>query len=527
MGAPTAAPPVSTVVDIIRTRGTDPTHAGDAAIEFEGATYSYGDLDALSNRLAAALVTHGVGAGDRVAYIDKNRADYFVVLFGAAKVGAVCVAVSFRLAAREVAHIVRDSTAKVLFVGGGFHDVIEQVEDDISATEMVTLDVHSRWPSLNDWLSPADTPDPGHPSGPDDVALQLYTSGTTGLPKGAMLANRNLFGMADVAGAAWHFRPHMVSLGVSPLFHIAGTGWTLMVLAYGGTVVLHRDVDPGAILRDIDRCGVTHGLLVPAILQLILDRRQNGDPVDASSLELVVYGASPISDDVLLGLFDAFDCDFVQGYGLTETAGAVTILPAEDHDRSRPQLLRSCGRALPGVGLRIVDPETGAECAEGSVGEVLIRAASVMVGYWNQPAATAEAIDADGWFHSGDAGFLRDGRLYLHDRIKDMIVSGAENVYPAEVENVLMRHPSIVDVAVIGIPHDRWGETVKAVIVTAAGATVSADEVIAFARADLAHYKCPSSIDFVDELPRNAAGKILKRVLREPYWVGRDRRISG
>lgn len=299
-----------------------------------------------------------------------------------------------------------------------------------------------------------------------------------------------------------------------------------MVLAAGGHVVLQREVDAEAILRDIPRYGVTHGLLVPAILQMILARREAGGP-DASSLETVVYGASPISDDVLLALFDAFDCDFVQGYGLTETSGAVTVLPAEDHDRARPGLLRSCGRPLPGVELRIVDPETGADCEDGAVGEVLIRSAQVMVGYWNRPDATAEAITADGWFHSGDAGFLRDGRLYLHDRIKDMIVTGAENVYPAEVENVLMRHPDVVDVAVIGVPDERWGEAVKAVVVLDDGADVSVEELIAFARHDLAHYKCPQSIDLVDELPRNPSGKVLKRELREPYWVGHDRRIGG
>jgi len=291
-------------------------------------------------------------------------------------------------------------------------------------------------------------------------------------------------------------------------------------------VVLQREVDAEAILRDIPRYGVTHGLLVPAILQMILARREAGG-AGASSLETVVYGASPISDDVLLALFDAFDCDFVQAYGLTETSGAVTVLPAEDHDRARPELLRSCGRPLPGVELRIVDPETGADCEDGAVGEVLIRSAQVMAGYWNRPEATAEAITADGWFHSGDAGFLRDGRLYLHDRIKDMIVTGAENVYPAEVENVLMRHPAIVDAAVIGVPDERWGEAVKAVVVLAQGADVTAEELIAFARNDLAHYKCPRSVDLVDELPRNPSGKVQKRELREPYWVGHDRRIGG
>jgi long-chain acyl-CoA synthetase len=317
----------------------------------------------------------------------------------------------------------------------------------------------------------------------------------------------------------------MTSIGVSPLFHIAGTGWILMVLSFGGRVVLHREVDGEAILRDIERYRITHAILVPAILQLILARRNEGR-ADPSSLETVVYGASPISDRVLLELFSAFDCKFMQGYGLTETCGAVTTLKAEDHDPATPELLRSCGHPLAGVELRIVDPEAGVECGEGEVGEVWIRAGQVMLGYWKNPIATAEAIDADGWFRSGDAGYLRDGRLYLHDRVKDMIVSGAENIYPAEVENVLMGHPGVSEVAVIGVPHERWGETVKAIVVRVADADVTESKLIAYARERLAHYKCPTSVEFAVELPRNATGKILKRDLREPYWEGRDRRIG-
>jgi long-chain acyl-CoA synthetase len=519
---PRTAPPVSTLVDIVRHQRDDDT----AAITFEGRTHSFRDLDEASSRTAHALRAAGVDASHRVAYLDKNRPEYFDVLFGAAKVGAVCVAVNWRLASREVTHVLSDAGARVLVVGAELVDLVEQIEPDLAGTTIICLDHHPRWPRFATWIAAHDALDPGFEPTQDTVALQLYTSGTTGLPKGAMLTNRNLFAMARAAGPEWGFHPQMVSLGVSPLFHIAGSGWNLMVLAYGGHVVLHREVDPEAILRDITAQGVTHGIFVPAILQMLLARR-GAREADASTLETVVYGASPISDDVLLALFDAFDCDFVQGYGLTETSGAVTVLPAEDHDRSRPELLRSCGRPLPGVELRIVDPDTGQDCPDGAVGEVLIRSEQVMAGYWNQPGATAEAITEDGWFHSGDAGYLREGRLYLHDRIKDMIVSGAENVYPAEVENVLMRHPAVADAAVISVPDERWGETVKAIVVLVEGAEASEEELIAHTRADLAHYKCPRSVDVVDALPRNPAGKVLKRELREPFWAGRDRRISG
>lgn len=512
---------VSTVVDIIRTQAT----SDRAALVFEEREISYRALDTRSSQVAQAMRGAGVNAGDRVAFLDKNRPEYFELLFGAAKLSAVCVCVNWRLAPREVLQVVADAAATVLFVGSDLVDRVEQIEELLPGTLVVSLDGHDRWVAYESWIGSHPAEDPGLPSANEDIALQLYTSGTTGTPKGAMLSNRNFFAMAKATAPVWGFHPGMTSIGVSPLFHIAGTGWNLMVMSFGGTVVLHREVDGEAILRDIGRYRVTHAILVPAILQLILARRNQGS-ADPSSLETVVYGASPISDRVLLELFAAFDCKFMQGYGLTETSGAVTTLRAEDHDPSRPDLLRSCGQPLDGVEMRIVDPESGVDCDDGGVGEVWIRSAQVMTGYWRNRAATAEAIDADGWFRSGDAGYLRDGRLYLHDRVKDMIVSGAENIYPAEVENALMSHPGVAEVAVIGVPHERWGETVKAIIVRAPDATVTEAEIIAHARANLAHYKCPNSVDFVVELPRNATGKVLKRTLREPHWQGHDRRIG-
>jgi long-chain acyl-CoA synthetase len=512
---------VSTVVDIIRTYAELDT----PALVFEGREISYRALHARSSQAAQAMRAAGVTAGQRVAFLDKNRPEYFELLFGAAKLNAVCVCVNWRLAPREIVHVVADAAAALLFVGADLADRIEQTEELLPGTRIIALDGHARWVAYESWIGAQPVDDPGVPATTDDTALQLYTSGTTGSPKGVMLSNRNFFAMVNATSPVWGFHSGMVSIGVSPLFHIAGTGWNLMVMGFGGTVVLHREVDGEAILRDIGRYRVTHAILVPAILQLILARRNEGT-ADPSSLETVVYGASPISDRVLLELFDAFDCKFMQGYGLTETSGAVTTLRAEDHDPSRPELLRSCGQPLDGVELRIVDPETGIDRDGGGVGEVWIRSDQVMTGYWQNPEATAEAIDADRWFRSGDAGYMRDGRLYLHDRVKDMIVSGAENIYPAEVENVLMSHPGVAEVAVIGVPHERWGETVKAIVVRSPGAPVTEAEIIAYARTNLAHYKCPTSVEFVAELPRNATGKILKRELREPHWLGHDRRIG-
>jgi fatty-acyl-CoA synthase len=249
---------------------------------------------------------------------------------------------------------------------------------------------------------------------------------------------------------------------------------------------------------------------------------------DYSSLKGISYGASPISDKVLVEALRTFGCDFMQVYGLTETTGAITMLPPGDHDPDGPKqhLLRSAGKPIDNVELRVVGPGGDKDCAEGEVGEILIRSPQNMKGYWGNPKATANALLPGGWFRSGDAGYLKDGYLFLHDRIKDMIISGGENIYPAEVENVLMQHPALADGAVIGVPDDTWGEAVKACVVLKPGAKASASEIIEFMRARLAHYKCPKTVDFLEAIPRNPTGKMLKRVLREPYWKGRDRRIS-
>jgi long-chain acyl-CoA synthetase len=294
--------------------------------------------------------------------------------------------------------------------------------------------------------------------------------------------------------------------------------------------VVLRDIDPARILEVIPERRVTNAFMVPAVIQFLLVT-PGVETTDFSSLRTLVYGASPITDKVLVKGIETFGCEFIQVYGLTETTGAITQLDGVDHDpEGRPQLLRSCGKPYPWVEMRAVDG-AGDDVPTGEVGELWTRSHQNMAGYWNNPAATAEAVTPDGWFRTGDAGYLdADGYVYLHDRVKDMIVSGGENVYPAEVENVLMRHPAVDDVAVIGVPDERWGEAVKAIVVLAPDSTVAADaieaDLIAFARSSLAGYKLPKSVDVTDVLPRNPSGKLLKRQLREPYWQGADRRVG-
>jgi acyl-CoA synthetase (AMP-forming)/AMP-acid ligase II len=516
--------------DIVRLHAAE--RGAQLAMVFGDRGWSYADLHAESNRIAQGLLATGVGPQDRVAYLDKNSPEYFSFLFGAGKVNAVSVAVNWRLAAREMEYILANAEAKVLLVGEEFLGHLAQM-DLPTLTTVIVIGDGGEHEAYQDFVARHADLDPAVPCGWTDTCYQLYTSGTTGLPKGVELTNRNFFEMLPSASLEWGFDESSVNLVAMPLFHIAGSGWGVVGLYNGGRNILLRDVDPAEILRVINAHGVTNALLVPAVLQLLL-HTPGIDGTDFSTLRKVVYGASPITEEVLVGSMKAMDCDFVQAYGLTETTGGVTILRSADHDPGGPRayLLRSAGQPWGDVELRIVDPASGEDRPAGDVGEIWCRTVQNMKGYWANEEATESAFpegrdeDGLGWFRTGDAGYLRDGYLFIHDRVKDMIVSGGENVYPAEIENVLMAHEKVADVAVIGVPHERWGETVKAIVVPAAGTDPTDLELIAFCRERLAHYKCPTSVDRVEAIPRNPSGKILKTELRKPYWEGRDRFVN-
>ncbi|MEZ5121012.1 MAG: AMP-binding protein [Solirubrobacterales bacterium] len=394
----------------------------------------------------------------RVAYLDKNGPSSFEVLFGTAKGNAVHVPVNWRLSPNEIATILNDAGVRVLFVGTEFAGVLERFEAALTSVSRIVMvgRAHDRHPDLEAWLSGRPAHDPGVLASADDLAMLLYTSGTTGRPKGAMLTNRSLAGLralADRLGCD----DRTVSLVAMPMFHIGGGGWALVALDRGGTDVVLREVEPARIVEVIERHRVTQAFLVPTVIGMVL-AEVDGRQVDFSSLTTLAYGASPISETVLRRSLHAFGCGFVQLYGLTETTGGIVMLAPEDHDPSRPGLLQSCGRPMPGVEVRVVDPETGEDLPDGLVGELWVRSGQNMVGYWEREAETRQTLTPDAWLRTGDAGYRDDdGYLFLHDRIKDMILSGGENVYPAEVENVLMAHPSVADVAVIGVPHEVWG----------------------------------------------------------------------
>ena len=512
---------ISTTADVVRVHARE---RGDkVAIVQDDRRQTWRALDARSNRVANALAAAGVGAGDRVAFLDKNGFEYFEVLFGTAKLNAVTVNVNWRLAPPEVAWIVNNAEATVFLYGGEFAPMVDQIKGDLpSVGTFVDLSA-----AYEGWLSDDDT-DPGvQPTG-GDIAFQLYSSGTTGMPKGVMLSNDNLFALLPDAASIWGFSDAMVSMVAMPLFHIGGSGWAMAGMYYGGTSVIVRELDPAALIDLIGTERITHAFLVPAVFQFML-LMPNANDGDYSSLEMLVYGASPISEEVLTGSIKTFGCQFAQAYGLTETTGVIVTLLPEDHDPDGPNKhrLRSCGKPNSNVELKIVDPTTGAEVPVGEVGEILTRSNQNMVGYWrNEEGTEAAFVDGD-WFRTGDAGYLdEDGYLYIHDRMKDMIVSGGENVYPAEVENALMKHPGIADVAVIGVPDDKWGEVGKAMVVKAEGQEPSEADILGFAREHLAGFKTPKSVDFVDSIPRNPSGKVLKKELRAPFWEGRERQVN-
>ena len=515
---------IQTVGDITRHQAKD--RPDRAAIHFEGRRITFGELDRNANQVANGLIAEGLRPQARIAILSKNVPAFFDLWFGGAKADVVLVPVNFRLAPPEVAYVIADAAAEVLFVGADFYSLVEKVAHQMkSVRRIIALDGgHSSWPDYATWLAGQLSHDPALPIPQEHCAIQMYTSGTTGNPKGAQLSHANLLPLAQ-GGLRhlgnWHEKD--VNLVCMPLFHIGGSGWALIGFYRGIDTVLMRDADPGAILRMIAEYRVTKAFMVPALLLFLLQHPQCRN-TDFSSLELIVYGASPAPVDLVRNALKVFGCSLAQVYGLTETTGAITYLPPEDHDETTPDRLKSCGKAMTGIEIRVVD-SAGKEVAAGDVGEIVTRSPQNMLGYWNQPEATNRAIRQD-WFHTGDAGYLdKDGYIYIYDRVKDMIISGGENIYPAEVESALFGHPAVADVAVIGVPDDKWGEAVKAIVVKKPATQVTPEELTDFARQRIAGYKVPRSIDFVDALPRTPTGKILKRELRKPFWVGQERQV--
>lgn len=474
----------------------------------DGTTRTWQELNRRAAQVANALRAAGIGHGDRVGHLDKNDPMFFEIALGCNLLGAVLVGMNWRLAPGELGQIAANAGLALLLTAPEF-------EPQVPSSVRESCPVITMGEEYEQWVGAAAATPPEAEVSADDVVYQLYSSGTTGLPKGTLITSANLLWTLRAGAELYGMDSSSVNLLVSPLFHIGGAGYGLTAIGQGGTTVVARDLSPTNLLRLVAEHRVTHSFLVPALVQMLIEAPEV-DTTDLSSLRLIAYGGAPMSEALLRRAMDVLGCEFVGVYGSTETSGTVIHLPPRDHV---PALLRSIGRPLPWVDVRVVDPATGEDVGPDVVGELWVRSPTVTPGYWRQPETTAEALVRDGWLRTGDAVYRNnDGFLFLHDRIKDMVISGGENVYPAEVENVLAGHPAIAQVAVIGVPSQKWGETVKAVVVARPGATVDGQEVIAFCRERLAHYKCPTSVDVVDELPRNASGKLLKRELRRHYW---------
>ncbi len=503
------------------------------ATRFEGRTISYATLDARASQVAAALVAAGLEKGARVAYLGKNSDSVVELTLGAARAGVVLVPIIWRLTGEEIAYVLGDCGAALLFVGDGLVDgalaAMAASGHNLPCIGLDIVGMPADWQDFAGWRDGQEAVDPGVPVAANDAVIQLYTSGTTGKPKGAVLSHANgtvLRWHIEDGGLMWMLaEPGENVLHAMPFAHIAGIGTVLGAVYSGQELVITREFDPGATLEIIEAHRLGRLFLVPAALAILL-AHPRAATTDFSSIRTFSYGASPIPLDLLQRGVEVLGCDFAQMYGMTETWGTVVMLPPEDHCSARTDKMSAAGKALPGVELAILD-EDGHALPTGAIGEVAIRSPTNMLGYWNRPEETAKTLIGGGWLRTGDVGLIdADGYLFLKDRMKDMIITGGENVYPAEVESALYAHPAIADVAIIGVPDERWGEAVKAVVVRAVGVDADAGAIIAWSRERLAAFKCPKSVDFIDVLPRNPSGKILRRALREPYWQGHARPIG-
>lgn len=499
------------------------------AFIFEGKRFTWSEADERINRLANALLGLGLERGDHVAVLSKNCHEYFETYFGCSRSATICTAFNYRLTPHELHYVIDNSEAKVIIVSDEFLDTFEEIRPNLKMAKdyIVIGTAPEGMKCYDDFIAAASSEKPVIEQHENDVVLQMYTSGTTGLPKGAMLSHRNLITNAVGCSFGMQLQPNDCILMVAPLYHMAAGMCSLAVILQGGPILLHRDFNPIAILDDMEGGEVTTALLIPVMINFLLQMPEI-EKRDFSNIRGLIYGASPIPVEVLRKAIEVFQCDFVQGYGQTESSAVLCVLRPEDHildgTPEEVQRLASAGREVFGTEVRVVD-ENGNNVKPGEIGEVVGRGANVMKGYWKMPQATAETI-RDGWLHTGDLGTVDDaGYVYILDRTKDMIISGGENIYSREIEEVLHKHPAVADAAVIGVPHEQWGETVKAFVVLREGHAATEEEIIDFTREFLAGFKRPRSVEFIDTLPRNLSGKVLKKVLREPYWRDEKRQV--
>jgi long-chain acyl-CoA synthetase len=481
-------------------------------------------------RLASGMSKLGLVKGGRAAILALNSDRYFEYLLAVPMAGAAVVPINIRLAAPEIAYILQDSGAEILFIDDRFAPVLEALKGQVPGVRHVIYLGDGALPAgmrgYEDLLDPAPLMQPL--ARDDDLAGIFYTGGTTGKAKGVMLSHRNLVVNAANVIPAFGYDADTVYLHAGPMFHLADGASTLAVTIVGGTHAFVPAFDPADVLATIQREKVTHGLLVPTMINLLVNFPKIAEH-DVSTLKRIAYGASPMPEAILRKALAALPgVKFAQAYGMTEAAPLVTTLDPRYTVLDGPDAKRakSCGQAGYLVEVRIADGEDR-EVPRGTVGEVQTRGDNIMLGYWNMPELTAQALRG-GWYHTGDAGTMdEDGFVTIVDRLKDMIITGGENVYSAEVENAIAMLDGVAEVAVIGIPDDTWGEAVHAIVVPRAGAALSPERVIAHCHTLIAGYKCPRSVTIRNEpMPISGAGKVLKTTLRAPYWAGREKQVN-
>jgi len=505
---------------------------GQTCIDDGTRALSFAEAASEVNKIANGLIGLGLKKGDRFGYLSRNSADMWLMYLAASRTGAVPVPLNYRLAPAEWTYILDNARAKLVFVGPGYDAAIGEIAAELSTIERFISFDGTLVGSLgyHAWLAEQDASPVSRDVQSDDIFYQMYTSGTTGLPKGVIVNHANY--AANIAQTT-----NMITrlpdagdtaLVVTPLYHAAAVWIAAFCTARGMLIILKTDFDPVDVVETLDCERVAFTFLVPAMIQACLTGVPDIAERDWSALKLLMYGASPIAEDVLRRAVSCFGCDVYQAYGLTETTAILTLLGADEHRRAlagETHLLLAAGHPLPGTEMRIADDEDRPR-PSGEIGQILARGPQIVPGYWAMEDATENFLKDD-WAHTGDAGEIDgEGYLYIRDRIKDMIVSGGENIYPREIENALFDHPRIIDAAVIGVPDEKFGEALLAVIVTDTGEDITTDEVIAFCRTKLGGYKVPRRISCVTELPRNASGKVLKRELREPYWTDGERFVG-
>ncbi len=520
---------VTTTVTSLLARTYETYADATAIIAQDGRRSTYAELGSSARRLAGGLRELGLATGDRAMIMTKNRPESFVVDHALFAGGFIRVAVSYRLHPREIAKIAADCTPSAIFVDeervSDVTDAFGEAGLDVavvaldSGSDVATVDYASLL-EAEEYLSANVEP--------EDIAWLPYTSGTTGEPKGVMLSHRSLIAcIRNIMVEVPPIETTDVVLHVAPLTHLSG----YLGLAYsvrGAAHVTEPQFEPAATVAAIRKHRVTVVPLVPTMINMLLPVVEVED-AGVDSVHTIVYGGSAIAPDRLVRAVKAFGNVFIQVYGLTETPLPLASLSKSAHEfdpaQPPPERLASAGCVTPFVELRLVKPD-GADAEPGELGEIWVRTDTTMSGYWNRPAETSEMINEDGWAATGDVGELKDGYVHIVDRKKDMIVSGGFNIYPSEIENVISQLEAVREVAVIGVPHEKWGESVMAVVVVRDGLTVTEDEIVAICRDQIASYKRPQSVTFLDDLPKTGSGKVMRRELRDTFWAGRARRIG-